>query len=331
MKLNAKVIGISVAALIVAGGIGFSIGDPEALAGLAGSLTGAVYSEDTYTRYYGMRVSVAGQDVPGVQSLTGCSSYVTRAETTMSTEKYSTATVGKIATRPCTLVVTVPLSTSLRAWISDTQKGTDLRRDVHVVLLNREGREAGGFVAPASILTGMAIAPLDADVADTKLLATITFQPSRIEGFGATLGTSASSSKALIYPNMFRVDLGTTLMAAKVENLSFTVPVMEDTSGDTTHVSYLPGRMQWSNPVVTVYGWPENPIPKWEADSMKGMTSLRTLEVSVLDGAGTPVQTLGYDRTAFVEYAPIHPAAGTAGSLHKAKLTVAPSALVLVS
>lgn len=327
MKLNAKVIGIAAVALLLAGGIGFTIGNPEAVAGLSGSLTGAVdYSSGT--QYMGLKVAIGGVDVPRVESVRGCNWLYPSADATTSTDGTKTYSTTRSQVRPCVVTLQGPVPAPLQQWATDTLMAKNPYRDVSVVLVTTSGTPGESFLAGRALLTGLEVAPLDAS-SSAPLRVTATFQPESLARGTGAAGTTAKSS-TLAYANAFKVSLnGAALDTVSVRAFNFTAPPRDVTTGiDARYVVWGPGPVTVGPLVLTTTDAAQSTLYAWENAVAKGTLDRRTVTVELLDGARVPMQRFDLHDASFVELAPRFPEPGASGRLTH-QLTVQPARLSL--
>lgn len=310
MKLNAKVIGIAAVALLLAGGIGFTIGNPEAVAGLSGSLTGAVdYSSST--QYTGVKLAIGTADVPRVESVRGCNWVHTIAEATTSTDSYKTYSSGRSQVRPCVVTLQGPVPAPLHQWALDTLAGRNHYRDVSIVLMTTSGTPGEAFLATRALLTGLEVPALDV-TNSAPVRITATFQPEGITRASGAVGAAAKTSTTS-YANAFKVSMGgATLDTLAVRSFNFTAPARDGTTGtDARTVSWVPGPVTVSQLVLTTTEATQSTLYGWEASVAKGTLDRRSVTVELLDGARAPIQRYDLLDAALVELAPRFPDAAS--------------------
>lgn len=283
--MNPKTIGIAAAIVVVAAGIGYTIANPEVVAGLADDLTGAVATRDGYPRVAAVQVAIDGTTVSGVKSFTGCGAIYPPSSTT----KTTVPTVRSY--EPCVLTLRGSPNAAVRAWIADTIEGVKPTRQLDTSYLKSDGTVAPGDRLHNVLITGFEMSTLDASSSE-EVVTKLTLLAERLErGVGSAGGKGAStepvsaSAFMLTAPGLPESDL------VRVTNLSFSAPARDvTTTADSVYRTYAPGPVTFSQVGVRfVIPGDKSGLSIWESETANGGAATRDLTIALLDRAGVPV------------------------------------------
>lgn len=288
--MEPKLIGIIAAAVIVAAGIGYTIGNPEVVAGLSDDLTGAITTGDRSVSVVAVAAEIADQPIAGLRSVTGCGTVLPTAVGTSGTDKYAMSSYAIRSYQPCVFVAEGTIPTPVSLWMDDIQKGREQHRTVEVAYRDAYGKTVGGFRITKGLLTNVEVSSFDASSQD-RIRVTFTVLPELVERVMGDVG-SAPTSKYSALSSAFALQVGgvSDVQAIRVQNLSISFPPVETTMGDQLYKTWRAGQPVFGNLSITARdAGTKSLYSTWESEATSGKMSARDIVVQVRASDGTSV------------------------------------------
>lgn len=264
--MQTRLIAITSIGLIVLAGVGYAIVQPDALAGLADSLRGAVATTtyDSYTRHYGVVFVVNGVGLKTVTGFAGCDERLLLVEPTDGSDRFSQPAPRSTVAR-CTVTFAGAVDPRIATWVRDVVNGNEVPPTVGFQFLDRYGVAASGITFATARLSNFSAPALDGDSDSLESRYSVTFQAESVSAtipqatsYGApAILTSKDGTTSRLYTNSFRVDLSTNVVTLR--GISLSRAMVPDESVDAKAVVYAPGKV--------VFGEVDLKLAKLDADA----------------------------------------------------------------